>query len=103
VEVRSKDEIGSFENFRDSLPNHIPEAILEPGNVSAKYITLNDEKMEFTFPDRRILNDEVIDLSQYKLFEGPYLNAEVGSQKLTLTYKDEKLVLDFEKLEKSEK
>lgn len=100
VEVRSKNEIGSFDNFRDELIQHIPESVLKPGNVSVKYKTLNDDQMEFAFPDRRILNDEAIDLSQYKLFEGPFLNAELGSQKLTLTYKDMKLVLDFEKLEK---
>jgi len=103
VEVRSKDEVGSFEKFHDMLPNHIPEAVLKPGNVSVKYRTLNDEKMEFAFPDERALNGEKIDLSNYKLFEGPFLNAEVGGQKLTLTYKDEKMVLDFEKLEKREK
>ena len=103
VEVRSKDEIGSFENFREALPNHIPEAVLKPANVAVKYRTLNSDKMEFAFPGKRVLNGEKIDLSKYKLFEGPFLNAEVGSQKLTLTYKDSKLVLDFEKLEKREK
>lgn len=101
VEVRSKDEVGSFEQFRNELVSHIPEAILKPGNVSVKYKTLNNDLMEFAFPDQRILNGEVIDLSKYKLFEGPFLNAEVGSQKLTITYKDIKLVLDFEKLEKN--
>ncbi len=100
VEVRSKDEIGSFEKFKNELLNHIPNSVLKSGNVSLQYKTLNNDMMEFAFPDQRILNGEPIDLLKYKLFEGPFLNAEVGSQKLTITYKDIKLVLDFEKLEK---
>ncbi len=39
-----------------------------------------------------------VDLSKTKLFEGPYLHAEVGSQKLTMTYKNKKRVLDFKTL-----
>jgi hypothetical protein len=101
VEARSKDEVGSFEQFRNDLVNHLPQANLVPGNVAVKYKTLNNDLMEFAFPDQRILNGEAIDLSKYQLFEGPFLNAEVGSQKLTITYRDVKLVLDFQKLEKS--
>ncbi len=100
VEVRSKDEIGSFEAFRRRLVNHVPEANLMKGNVSVKYRTLEGDVMEFSFPDERRLNGAIVDLSETKLFEGPFLNAEVGSQKLELTYQGMKLILDFEKLEK---
>lgn len=100
VEVRSRDEIGSFEAFQRELSHHIPEARLTPGNVSVKYETLSGDVMEFVYPDQRRLNGEIIDLSKTKLFEGPFLNAEVGSQQLTLTYPGMKMVLDFNKLEK---
>jgi len=102
IEVRSKDEIGSFDNFKKNLIKHIPEAGLEPGNVWIRYETLSKDKMEFTFPDVRKLNGQIVDFKDYKLFEGPFLNAEVGSQKLTLTYKNMKMILDFKKLEKIE-
>jgi hypothetical protein len=102
IEVRSKDEIGSFERFHSKLKLRKPAAVLEPGNVSVEYITIDNDKMDFKYPDARTLNGGMIDLEKYKLFEGPYLNAEVGSQMLTLTHGDLKMVLDFEKLEKKE-
>jgi hypothetical protein len=54
--------------------------------------------MHFSFPDRRVLNGHAVDYSRFKLFEGPFLNAEVGSQKLTMTYRTMKRVLDFKKM-----
>jgi hypothetical protein len=54
--------------------------------------------MHFVFPDRRMLNGKAVDLSTYKLFEGPFLNADVGSEKLLITYKNQKRLLDFRTL-----
>jgi hypothetical protein len=95
IEVRSKEEIGSFDRFRSELRSHIPKASLAPGTVSVRYTRLGGDKMEFAFPEKRTLNGKEIDLTKTKLFEGPYLNADVGSEKLTMTYKNKKCVLDF--------
>jgi hypothetical protein len=95
IEVRSKDEIGSFEKFSSSLRSHVPQAILRPGAVSVRYRTINGEDMQFAFPEKRTLNGKSVDLSKTRLFEGPFLNADAGSGKLTMTYKGERRVLDF--------
>ncbi len=95
IEVRSKEEIGSFAQFRSALNAHTPTATLQPGSVSVQYSTLGGEKMEFAFPEKRMLNGSTINLSKTKLFDGPFINAEVGSEKMTMTYKNKKLVLDF--------
>jgi hypothetical protein len=95
IEVRSKDEIGSFAQFQAALNTHTPAATLQPGLVSVQYSTLGGDKMDFAFPEKRTLNGNAIDLSKTKLFEGPFINAEVGSEKMTMTYKNKKLVLDF--------
>ncbi|MDW7680555.1 MAG: hypothetical protein SCK70_08315, partial [bacterium] len=100
IEVRSREQIGSFENFKKQLAKTIPQSILKPGSVSVKYKTIDNRLMEFTFPEDRSLNGKSIDLTQYKLFEGPFLNAEVGSQMLTLTYKNQKMILNFKTLER---
>jgi hypothetical protein len=68
---------------------------MKPGAVSVRYRTLGSDKMDFTFPEARTLNGKKIDLSKTKLFDGPYLYSEVGSEKLTMTYKNERRVLDF--------
>ena len=98
VEVRSKSEIGSFEKFTVGLRTHIPKTTLNPGKVSVEYTTLNKDKMYFSFPNVRKLNGKQVDLSQTKLFDSPFLHADVGSEMLTMTYKKEKLVLDFKKV-----
>jgi hypothetical protein len=95
IEVRSKREIGSFEAFAKKVTARIPRAVLQPGRVSVAYTTIDGARMEFGFPDRRKLDGTIIDLSRTKLFEGPYLNAEVGSRKLTMTHGKMKRVLDF--------
>ena len=99
VEVRSKDEMGSFKDFKKKLATNIPQAVLKENNVQVSYTTLNNDKMKFSFPDGRVLNGKNVDLTKTPLFQGPFLNAEVGSQNLTLTYKDQKMVLDFKNLE----
>ena len=95
IEVRSKDETGSFEKFSDALRAHIPAATLVPGGVSVRYTTAGNDKMEFAFPEGRKLNGKAVDLSATKLFDGPFLHAEVGSRKLTMTHGKQKRVLDF--------
>ena len=98
IEVRSKDEIRSFEEFRRQLKRHIPKATLKPGKVSVEYRSVSGANMKFSFPDGRVLDGKNIDLSKTKLFEGPFLNAEVGSQKLTIKYKNLSRILDFKSL-----
>ncbi|MCK5572876.1 MAG: hypothetical protein KAJ12_08955, partial [Bacteroidetes bacterium] len=102
VEVRSKDEIGSFERFSNELRSHVPTAKLKPGAVTVRYLSLANDRMEFRFPDTRILNGTVVNLDTGKLFEGPFLQADMGSQKLTMTYREKKRVLDFTTLTISE-
>jgi hypothetical protein len=98
VEVRSQAEIGSFAAFQEKVRAQIPQANLQPKAVSVDYTTLDGDKMSFAFPDTRRLNGNVIDLTKYKLFAGPFLNAEVSSEKLTMTYKNKRRVLDFKNL-----
>ena len=103
IEVRSKEEAGSFEKFCGQLRAHIPTAALTPGKVSVDYRTLNNDKMFFAFPDTRTLNGKTVDLSKQKLFDSPFTHAEVGSETLTITYKNETRVLDFRKLTVTDK
>ncbi len=102
IEVRSVSEVGSFEKFCAGLASHIPRATLTPGHVSVEYTTLEHHVMRFGFPDSRVLDGNAVDLSTYKLFEGPFLNADVGSQRLVMTYKHQRRVLDFTTLKVTE-
>lgn len=98
IEVRSQAEIGSFAKFQKALKTHIPRATLVPGQVRVDYRNLSGKRMQFVFPDQRRLNGKSVDLRKYKLFEGPFLSAEVGSERLTIKYKNSKRILDFKSL-----
>ncbi len=98
VEVRSETEIGSFDNFIDVVGSLQPEAELQDHAVSLRYRNAEGHLMEFAFPDRRKLDNNPVDLSGYELFEGPHLNASVGSEMLTITYGNRKRTLDFKRL-----
>jgi len=98
VEVRSKEESGSFEKFCAALRACRPKSVLTPGAVSVTYTTPGRETMKFSFPEGRWLNGTRIDLSKTKLFDGPFLQAEVGSQKLLMRHGGSKRLLDFRNL-----
>ena len=102
IEVRSQTESGSFAAFQEKLRAQRPVARLQPQKVAVNYTNLAGAKMSFAFPDTRQLNGKPVDLTKYKLFAGPFLNAEVGSEKLTMSYKTKRRVLDFKSLQVTE-
>ena len=99
IEVRSQTEIGAFAAFQEKLRAHRPVAQLQSQKVAVDYINIDNEKMYFAFPEVRQLRGQPVDLTKYKLFAGPFLNAEIGSEKLTMTYKNRRRVLDFKTLQ----
>ena len=54
--------------------------------------------MTFVYPDSRTLNGQPVDLTTWKLFQGPFLNAEVGSERLVMTHGKQRRILDFRAL-----
>ncbi len=103
VEVQNREEAGSFEQFCAAVRSRIPEAVFSPDEVKVAYKTIHDDEMEFVFPDTRRLNGSTYELDNDKLFSGPYLNADHGSEKLKISHGKKELSLDFKKLEKTEK
>jgi hypothetical protein len=95
IEVRSRREVGSFESFAKELRSRKPAATLTPGAVAVTYRRLGNETMTFAFPDGRTLNGKKVDLTRTKLFDGPFLKAEVGSQKLEILHGGKRRLLDF--------
>ncbi|MGE5313496.1 MAG: hypothetical protein ACM3Q4_02240 [Acidobacteriota bacterium] len=103
IEVRSKQEAGSFEKFCAGLRATTPRVTLEPGKVSAEYKSMGNGTMYFAYPSTRKLNGKTVDVTKQKLFESPFTQAEVGSQMLTISYKNQKRILDFKNVTVTEK
>ena len=57
--------------------------------------TLRGKNIVVAYGAAPLVDGRVLDYTKWKLFEGPYLNAEKGSRKLTLTYGKLQRVLDF--------
>ena len=98
VEVRSKTEIGGFKAFSERCVSRTPFFQLRTGRVSATYTSIDGDLLKFAFPDTRHENGKRIDLTAMKLFEGPFLNADVDSQCLVITHGTQRRILDFRQL-----
>ena len=57
--------------------------------------TLRGKNIVVTYGAAPVVDGQPLDYTKWKLFQGPYLNAEKGSRKLTLTYGHLQRVLDF--------
>jgi hypothetical protein len=65
---------------------------------TVKFTTLRGKQVVCTYGVTPVLDGRPVDYSKWKLFEGPYLNAEKGSKKLTITHGKLERVLDFNTL-----
>lgn len=102
VQAASVSEYPSFDAFKQAILALPLEFKLEP-TPTVKMTTLRGKKVAFTYDQAPIVNGKALDYSKWKLFEGPYLNAEKGSRKLTLTHGQLERVLDFNTLTTSDR
>jgi hypothetical protein len=97
VQAADASEFKSFEDFKRAIIALPLEFKLAP-TPTVKMTTLRAKKVEFTYGQAPVVDGRKIDYQKWKLFEGPYLNAEKGSRKLTLTHGRLERVLDFNTL-----
>jgi hypothetical protein len=97
VQAADVDEFKDFEAFQAAIKALPLEFTLAPVPV-VKLTTLRGTQVAFTYGRAPVVNGTPLDYSKWKLFEGPYLNAEKGSRQLTITHGRLKRVLDFNTL-----
>lgn len=97
VQAASTSEFPSFEAFQDAMRALPLEIELDPiPRLSMR--SLRGTEIVCAFGETPIRNGKRVDYSKWKLFEGPYLNAEKGSRRLAITHGRLKRVLDFNTL-----
>ncbi len=74
-----------LETSTDSLP-------------AVKYTTLDGIDMQFTYDQTPLVNGKPVSYQDWKLYQGPFLNAKKNSQKLLISYKSMHRLLDFNTL-----
>ena len=86
-------EGGSFEAFCARVLQSRPE--FDEGTLTARYTSTRNHRIEFTHRGARVVDGVATDLATWPLFEGPWLNSELGSGVIKLTYGDDVVSLDF--------
>jgi len=94
LEVTSRKDYPSFDAFKSDIRQRTPNLKKFDRTLTVQFRTSDKNVMKFTYPDKRYLNGKAWDFSQYKLFHGPFTDAEVGSQKLLIHYRNQKYELD---------
>ena len=97
VQAASSAEFQDFAAFQAAIRDLPLEISLEP-EPTVKMRTLRGKNIICAYGDAPIVNGDSIDYTDWKLFEGPYLNAEKNSRKLTITHGRLQRILDFDTL-----
>jgi len=97
VQAASVSEFKSFSDFQAAIRALPLTFKLEP-TPSVTFESLRGKSISFTYGGTPSVNGKAIDYAKWRLFEGPYLNAEKGSRKLTITHGALERVLDFNTL-----
>lgn len=95
VEVAQANEYASFDEFKAQIRTNTLVHDTFDQTLTVSYTTSAGDVMTFAYDGERRLNGDFIQFKDYKLFRGPFLNAEVGSRKMEMMYKDKGLVLDM--------
>lgn len=102
VQAASVDEFEDFAAFKAAI-RALPLAFqLEPV-PTVKFTTLRGKKIVCTYGAAPVVDGKPVDYTKWKLFEGPYLNAEKGSRRLTITHGRLERILDFNTLTVSDR
>jgi hypothetical protein len=64
---------------------------------------LRGKKLEFTYGQVPRVNGRVVEYDKWPLFGGPFVEAAMDSERMTLKYGDRRRILDFRTLTVSER
>lgn len=98
LQVASASEFKSWDEFKAAI-RALPLTITLQPAPRVKFTTLRGHRVECAYGEAPRVDGRVLDYEkEWKLFSGPYLNAEVGSGTLTMTHGRLRRVLDFNAL-----
>lgn len=97
IQAARAGDFQSFQAFKDEILSLSLKTQTDPA-PSVQFTTLSGNRMEFTYGETPSLNGEKVDYENWPLFEGPFLHAEEGSQRLEMQYGNMHRLLDFQNL-----
>jgi len=97
VQVAAASEYPDLQSFGRAIDKLPLEFRLDPA-PTVRFRSLRGKLIEFTYGVVPHINGAALDYAHWPLFGGPFLEAGVDSEQLTLKYKDLRRTLDFKKL-----
>jgi hypothetical protein len=97
VQAASASEFKDFAAFQAAIRALPLEFQLEPV-PTVRFTTLRGKAVVCAYGATPVVDGQPVAYENWKLFEGPYLNAEKGSRRITLTHGQLERVLDFNTL-----
>lgn len=97
VEVASADEYPSFEAFQSKMKVSRIDFDESGKGLMVSYVRTLGDTLRFAYDGKREVNGKEIVLGNHKLFDNPFLQADVGSERITMIYGNKERVLDFKK------
>jgi hypothetical protein len=97
VQAAAASEFKDFDAFKAAI-RALPLTYAMDPVPTVTFRTLRGKQVVCTYGRAPLVDGQALDYTKWKLFEGPYLNAEKGSRRLTLTHGRLERVLDFNTL-----
>lgn len=88
-------EHASFEDFKAQIRSNPLDTTLFTNEARVRSTTSSGQNLDFTYPDARRVNGELVDLTSMPLFQGPYLNGDGERRRLVITHGGMEHVVDF--------
>lgn len=82
-----------FDAFCERMSRNQPN--FDERTMTADYTSTRGHRIQFTHRGPRIVDGIAVNLSEWPLFEGPWMNAELNTGIITLQYDAESVRLDF--------
>ena len=95
VQVASASSFDSFDAFKDAV-KALPLTFSTEGRLTATFTSLEGDRLEAGYGETPRLNGAAVDFSSWKLFDGPFAQADRESRQLLIRHGPETLRLDFD-------
>ena len=97
LQVASSAEFPTWDAFKAAI-RALPLTIALAPKPRVAFTTLRGKRIEVAHGETPKVDGQAVDYGAWKLFSGPFLNADVGSGTLTMTHGRLRRVLDFNRL-----
>ena len=93
MEVAQRSEFASFKTFQEQIRNN--QLFFNLKNLTVSYTNSRGDRLDFAYPDQRIVNGKQVLFDDWGLFDGPFVNSKKGSKIIEIQHQKEKVILDF--------